>query len=683
MFDNELFHFAAQLALFLFIGHGGRKKKGGAWRYSTPKPERGIIPFLSVIVRTMPPLLTLKDVSLAFGDVPLLAQVDLQIEPGERICLLGRNGTGKSTLLRVLAGETAIDDGEIWRRPGLRMASLAQEVPAGEARSVFEVVAGGLEELGQLLGEYHRLALRLEQGEDAPATLAQFSRLQQQIEAADGWRFEQRVSAAISRLELPPDESMDALSGGLKRRVLLARALVQEPDLLLLDEPTNHLDIDGITWLEEFMLGFRGTLLFITHDRTFLQNLATRIIELDRGRLTSWPGDYARYLRNKEAREAVEAEQNAQFDRKLAREEAWIRQGIKARRTRNEGRVRALEALRAQRRARREQIGKAKLNLQSAEESGKLVAEVENASLSRGGRCLFRNFSTRILRGDRIGIIGPNGIGKTSLIKMLLGELPPDSGRVTLGRRLEVAYFDQQRAQLDPQKSVLENLAIGSEQIDIGGRSRHVISYLQDFLFTPRRIHSPVASLSGGERNRLLMARLFTRPANLLVMDEPTNDLDMETLELLEDRLIGFSGTLLLVSHDRRFLDNVVTSTLVFEEEGVLREYVGGYEDWLRQRRSPVTDKAPPAKTGKAAEQRPRETRADKPRKLSYKEQRELDSLPERIEALEAEQESLQAQVSDAGFYQQDKQQIVDTLQRLETLQAELERAYQRWEELE
>ncbi|HFQ13837.1 MAG TPA: ATP-binding cassette domain-containing protein [Gammaproteobacteria bacterium] len=631
----------------------------------------------------MPPLLTLKDVSLAFGDVPLLAQVDLQIEPGERICLLGRNGTGKSTLLRVLAGETAIDDGEIWRRPGLRMASLAQEVPAGEARSVFEVVAGGLEELGQLLGEYHRLALRLEQGEDAPATLAQFSRLQQQIESADGWRFEQRVSAAISRLELPPDESMDALSGGLKRRVLLARALVQEPDLLLLDEPTNHLDIDGITWLEEFMLGFRGTLLFITHDRTFLQNLATRIIELDRGRLTSWPGDYARYLRNKEAREAVEAEQNAQFDRKLAREEAWIRQGIKARRTRNEGRVRALEALRAQRRARREQIGKAKLNLQSAEESGKLVAEVENASLSRGGRCLFRNFSTRILRGDRIGIIGPNGIGKTSLIKMLLGELPPDSGRVTLGRRLEVAYFDQQRAQLDPEKSVLENLAIGSEQINIGGRSRHVISYLQDFLFTPRRIHSPVASLSGGERNRLLMARLFTRPANLLVMDEPTNDLDMETLELLEDRLIGFSGTLLLVSHDRRFLDNVVTSTLVFEEEGVLREYVGGYEDWLRQRRSPVADKAPPVKTGKAVEQRPRETRADKPRKLSYKEQRELDSLPGRIEALEAEQESLQARVSDAGFYQQDKQQIVDTLQRLETLQEELERAYQRWEELE
>lgn len=683
MFDNELFHFAAQLAFVLFIGHGGRKKKGGAWRYSTPKPERGIIPFLPVIVRTMPPLLTLKDVSLAFGDVPLLAQVDLQIEPGERICLLGRNGTGKSTLLRVLAGETAIDDGEIWRRPGLRMASLAQEVPAGEARSVFEVVAGGLEELGQLLGEYHRLALRLEQGEDAPATLAQFSRLQQQIESADGWRFEQRVSAAISRLELPPDESMDALSGGLKRRVLLARALVQEPDLLLLDEPTNHLDIDGITWLEEFMLGFRGTLLFITHDRAFLQNLATRIIELDRGRLTSWPGDYARYLRNKEAREAVEAEQNAQFDRKLAREEAWIRQGIKARRTRNEGRVRALEALRAQRRARREQIGKAKLNLQSAEESGKLVAEVENASLSRGGRCLFRNFSTRILRGDRIGIIGPNGIGKTSLIKMLLGELPPDSGRVTLGRRLEVAYFDQQRAQLDPEKSVLENLAIGSEQINIGGRSRHVISYLQDFLFTPRRIHSPVASLSGGERNRLLMARLFTRPANLLVMDEPTNDLDMETLELLEDRLIGFSGTLLLVSHDRRFLDNVVTSTLVFEEEGVLREYVGGYEDWLRQRRSPVADKAPPVKTGKAVEQRPRETRADKPRKLSYKEQRELDSLPGRIEALEAEQESLQARVSDAGFYQQDKQQIVDTLQRLETLQEDLERAYQRWEELE
>jgi len=628
----------------------------------------------------MPPLVSLKNVSLAFGSAPLLEQVNLNIERGERICLLGRNGTGKSTLLRVIDAETGVDDGEIWRHDSLRVASLEQDVPRGDERSVFDVVASGLDSLGTLLSDYHHLAHQLEQGEHSADLLEKFSQLQQQIEAAEGWRFEQRVSAAISRLELPVDKSMNELSGGLKRRVLLARALVQEPDLLLLDEPTNHLDIEGITWLEEFMLGFKGALLFITHDRTFLQQLATRIIELDRGQLTSWPGDYANYLRKKEERLAVETEQNALFDKKLAQEETWIRQGIKARRTRNEGRVRALKALREQRRARREQSGKAKINLESASVSGKLVAEVENTSLSLGGRCLLRDFSTRIMRGDRIGIIGPNGVGKTSLIKMLLGQLPPDTGAVTLGTKLEVAYFDQQRAQLDPQKSVIENLNLGTEQVTINGRSRHVISYLQDFLFTPQRVNSPVSSLSGGERNRLLLAQLFTRPANLLVMDEPTNDLDVETLELLEELLTEFKGTLLLVSHDRSFLDNVVTSTLVFEGEGVLREYVGGYQDWLQQRvQIPiarlVTDKETTAAEKTAA--------ANKSRKLSYKEQRELDSLPEKIESLEAEQESLQAQISDSGFYQQDKQQIVDILQRLEALQQELERAYLRWDELE
>ncbi|HEB54722.1 MAG TPA: ATP-binding cassette domain-containing protein [Gammaproteobacteria bacterium] len=630
----------------------------------------------------MPPLVSLKNVSLAFGSAPLLEQVNLNIERGERLCLLGRNGTGKSTLLRVLSGENGIDDGEIWRHASLRVASLEQEVPVGDGRSVFDVVASGLEILGDLLSDYHRLAHQLEQGESDAALLEKFSHLQQQIEVAEGWRFEQRVSAAISRLELPQDKNMDELSGGLKRRVLLARALVQEPDLLLLDEPTNHLDIEGITWLEEFMLGFKGALLFITHDRTFLQQLATRIIELDRGQLTSWPGDYANYLRKKEERLAVESEQNALFDKRLAQEEVWIRQGIKARRTRNEGRVRALKALREQRSARREQGGKAKINLESANVSGKLVVEVENTGLSLGGRCLLRDFSTRIMRGDRIGIIGPNGVGKTSLIKMLLGQLPPDSGTVTLGTKLEVAYFDQQRAQLDPQKTVIENLNLGTDQVTINGSSRHVISYLQDFLFTPQRVNSPVSSLSGGERNRLLLAQLFTRPANLLVMDEPTNDLDVETLELLEELLTEFKGTLLLVSHDRSFLDNVVTSTLVFEDNGMLREYVGGYQDWLQQKVKTTAVRSVPdteTKNQPAA----KTSVANKARKLSYKEQRELDRLPEKIELLETEQQSLQTKTGDSGFYQQDKQTIVDTLQQIEAIQKELEQLYQRWEELE
>jgi len=627
----------------------------------------------------MPPLISLKNVSLAFGSAPLLEHANLNIEQGERICLLGRNGTGKSTLLRVLADEIGVDDGELWRQSSLRVASLDQEVPHGDARSVFDVVASGLETLGSVLSEYHHLALKLEQGEDSPALLEKFSQLQHQIEVAEGWRFEQRVSAAISRLQLPVDKSMDELSGGLKRRVLLARALVQEPDLLLLDEPTNHLDIEGITWLEEFMLGYKGALLFITHDRTFLQRLATRIIELDRGQLTSWPGDYANYLQKKEERLAVELEQNALFDKKLAQEEVWIRQGIKARRTRNEGRVRALKALREQRGARREQSGKAKINLESASASGKLVAEVEDSSLSFGEHCLFRNFSTRIMRGDRIGIIGPNGVGKTSLIKMLLGELSPNTGKVTLGTKLEVAYFDQQRAQLDPQKSVIENLNLGTDQVTINDRSRHVISYLQDFLFTPQRINSPVSSLSGGERNRLLLAQLFTRPANLLVMDEPTNDLDVETLELLEELLTEFKGTLLLVSHDRSFLDNVVTSTLVFEGEARLREYVGGYQDWLQQRVQTAASKS----ASRTQTKSPNPVAESKARKLSYKDQRELDSLPEKIELLEAEQKNLQTQISETGFYQQDKQRIVDTLQRMENLQQELEQAYQRWEALD
>ncbi|HID48272.1 MAG TPA: ATP-binding cassette domain-containing protein, partial [Chromatiales bacterium] len=485
------------------------------------------------------------------------------------------------------------------------------------------------------------------------------------------------------RLSLPGDTPLADLSGGMQRRVLLARALVDEPELLLLDEPTNHLDIEGITWLEEFLLGYPGALLFITHDRAFLQRLATRIIELDRGRLTSWPGDYARYLQKREERWAAEAAQNARFDKKLAREEIWIRQGIKARRTRNEGRVRQLKALRAERARRRAQIGKARLELEAAGRSGKLVVEVEHASVGYAGKPVITDFSTRILRGDRIGILGPNGAGKTTLVRLLLGDRKPDSGSVRLGSKLQVAYFDQTRATLDPEKSVLDNLNQGSDRVTINGRERHVISYLQDFLFVPERIRSPVKSLSGGERNRLLLARLFMQPANLLVMDEPTNDLDVETLELLEELLNDYSGTLILVSHDRAFLDNVVTSTLVFEGDGRIGEFVGGYRDWKRYRQqhplpSRQRDKPRAEARAPAASVRPAVKR-----KRSYKEQRELDLLPEKIEQLEQRQQALQQQVSDPAFYQQDRDAIAGVMAELEKAGQELEAAYARWEALE
>ncbi len=631
----------------------------------------------------MSPLLTLKNVSLSYGHVPLLDKVDLALEPAERVCLVGRNGTGKSTLLRLIYGEAVPDDGEVWRRDPLRVACLEQDLPAGVAGSVFDVVADGLSELGELVRRYHHALAELQQTQtDRHVEL--LSELTQALDAADGWRFEQRVETAISKLDLPADQSIDTLSGGMQRRVLLARALVSEPDLLLLDEPTNHLDLDGILWLEEFLRDFNGALLFITHDRAFLQNLATRILELDRGQLTSWPGDYAHYLRKREARLAVEAEHNAQFDKKLAQEERWIRQGIKARRTRNEGRVRALKALRAERAERRDQPGKVRMELEQGEQSGKLVVEVEHAHLSLGGREILHDFSTRIVRGDRVGIIGPNGAGKSSLIRMLLGELPADSGSVRQGSKLQVAYFDQARAQLDPEKSVLDNLNQGSEILTIAGRQRHVISYLQDFLFPPQRVHSPVKSLSGGERNRLLLAQLFTRPANLLVLDEPTNDLDVETLELLEELLNDFSGTILLVSHDRAFLDNVVTSVLVFEGNGQVREYVGGYEDWQRYQQHRTKAAAVPVKTPKPLKTAATTaaTQTDK-RKLSYREQRELAQLPEKIEQLEVRQQQLQQQVSDSGFYKQDSTHIAATLAQLDEVSNELEQAYARWEALE
>ena len=624
-------------------------------------------------------LIRLDNVSLAYGHRALLDHVSLQLESAERVCLVGRNGEGKSSLLRIIAGERTADDGEVWRRPGIRIGMLEQEVMLACSDSVFDVVAAGLPEQGRLISEYHHAAAGLEQSQD-PAALVRLAELQQSLEAAGGWQLEQRVERVLSRLALDGEAPFDRLSGGWRRRVLLARALVNEPDVLLLDEPTNHLDIDAITWLEEYMVNYPGALLFITHDRAFVRRLATRIIELDRGVLTSWSCGYDEFLARKAQQLQAEARHAAQFDKKLTQEEAWIRQGIKARRTRNEGRVRALKKMREERRLRRERIGKADLRLDPGEQSGALVFEAEGVSVSYGGQCIIRDFSTTVLRGDRVGIIGPNGAGKTTLIRTLLGDIDIDHGRVRRGTRQQLAWFDQQREQLNLEKSVMDNVADGSQRIMVNGRNRHVAGYLRDFLFPPERLQSPVSSLSGGERNRLLLARLFAKPANLLVMDEPTNDLDVETLELLEDLLMDFAGTLLLVSHDRAFLDNVVTSTLVFEGDGVIGEYVGGYSDWLQQRPAvaiPREEKAKPRVTDRAPPP------GGKPKKLSYKDQRELDGLPARIEALEAEQQQLQAAINASGFYQQPAETVKAALERLETVNGELDDCYERWEVLE
>jgi len=633
------------------------------------------------------PLITLNKLSLAYGHVALLDEISLQIDPGERVCLVGRNGEGKSTLMRVINGDVTPDDGNVWRQPELRMALLQQEVPQDEAQTVFDIVAGGLQETGALIAEYHHVAQQLTQVND-DSLLQRLGQLQQALEVSDGWRLEQRVEAVITRLGLPMDTPLAQLSGGYKRRVLLARALVNDPDLLLLDEPTNHLDIEGIRWLEQFLLEFTGALLFITHDRSFLQHLATRIIELDRGRLSSWPGDYQNYLAQKKHQLDVEAEQNARFDKKLAQEERWIRQGIKARRTRNEGRVRALEGMRRERQQRRELQSNVKLELDSSGLSGKLVAEVKNISYRYADTMLVNNFSTRIMRGDRIGIIGPNGAGKSTLLKLMLGQLKPDSGTVTLGTNMQIAYFDQQRTQLDPDKSVIDNLNQGSDSVTINGKTKHVMGYLQDFLFPPQRARSPVSSLSGGERNRLLLAQLFCRPANLLVMDEPTNDLDVETLELLEELLLAFNGTLLLVSHDRTFLDNVVTSTLVFEGQGRVAEYVGGYEDWQRQAKqslaeNPVTENPSAAKTVATTTKGGGAKNSSAKTKLNYKETQELAALPQTIERLESEKSALEQRMAQPDFYRQSKEGIALSLQQLSKVSEELEHAYSRWEYLE
>ena len=620
-------------------------------------------------------LIKLESACLAYGHVPLLDKVDLQIDAGERVCLVGRNGAGKSTLMRVMEGVAELDDGGLWKKPDLRVGILSQEVPQLDNLSVYDVVADGLDEIGKVIAQYHHVLHEMETNY-SDSLNNKLARLQDEIEAKDGWNVEQRITAVITKLELPEDALMSSLSGGYKRRVMLARALVLEPELILLDEPTNHLDVEAIQWMEEFLLAFNGAVLFITHDRTFLRHLATRIVELDRGKITSWPGNYDTYIKNKEERAVIEEQQNALFDKKLAQEEVWIRQGIKARRTRNEGRVRALEQLRRDRSARLNKVGNVKLQVESGESSGKIVIEAKGISKSFAGKTIIKPLTTKVMRGDRIGILGPNGVGKSTLLKMLLGELEPDTGSVDLGTKLQVAYFDQQRAVLDPEKTVADNLNFGSDTITINGRSRHVMSYLQDFLFPPARVRSPVKSLSGGERNRLLLARLFIQPANLLVLDEPTNDLDVETLELLEELLCNYDGTLILVSHDRAFLDNVVTSTLAFEGDGVINEYVGGYEDWLRQSKN-LKPKAAEKST------QVKEVKKEKTKeKLTYKDQRELDGLPQKIEDLESEQESIQKQVSEPDFYKGEQAEVDKVLARLAELEKELEHAYERWEEL-
>jgi ATP-binding cassette subfamily F protein uup len=619
--------------------------------------------------------LSLRDVCLAFGAAPLLDRVSLQVEAGERICLLGRNGAGKSSLLRLLAGEIPPDSGIIDRRQGLRAATLPQDVPREMAGSVFEVVAGGLGAAGDGLCRYHELSRQLAESGDQ-GLLPDLLAAQKTLEDGGGWELQQRTEQIVDRLKLPADAPMASLSGGVKRRVLLARALVADPDLLLLDEPTNHLEIESIAWLEDFLRRSRTALVFVTHDRAFLRTLATRIVEIDRGRVFDFACDYDTFLVRKEELLHAEAQEWARFDKKLAQEEVWIRQGIKARRTRNEGRVRALKAMREERRQRRERSGTAKLQLLEAERSGKLVAELTDVSFAYGEKPIVRDLSTTILRGDRVGIIGPNGAGKTTLLKLLLGELAPQQGTVRLGSNLQVLYFDQLREQLDPDRTVQQNLSGDQDTIMIGGQPRHVIGYLQDFLFTPERARTPVRILSGGERSRLLLARLFAREANVLVLDEPTNDLDLETLDLLEELLADFGGTVFLVSHDRDFLNRIVSGTLVFAGEGRVEEYVGGYDDWLRQRPQP-TAAVPVAKT---VREKPAKER---PRKLTFKERQELAELPQRIEALETEQAQLHAQSADPAFYRAGGEQVAALRERLGALEADLEAAYARWAELD
>jgi ATP-binding cassette subfamily F protein uup len=622
------------------------------------------------------PLVTFENISISFRRHPLLEQATFQIDAGERVCLIGRNGAGKSTLLKMVNSEVTPDAGEIWRKPGLSVVRLSQDLPNDHEATVFEVVASGLADVGNLLAQFHRVSHAVA---DDETLLGVLEKLQNQIDACDGWSLNQQVDQVLDRLELSGESRIGTLSGGWQRRVALGRALVGDPDLLLLDEPTNHLDIELVQWLEDQILEFRGGVLFVTHDRALLRRLATRIVELDRGKLTSWAGNYPTFLTKKAQALEEEARHAALFDKKLAKEETWIRQGIKARRTRNEGRARALVAMREERAERREVEGKVRISLDTGRASGKLVAEAKNISYAWNAdeAPLVSDFSLRIMRGDRIGLVGPNGAGKTTLLRLLLAQLKPSSGEVRLGTKLEVAYYDQLRAGLELDKTVIENLAGGREYVEVQGESRHVIGYLQDFLFSPDRARTPMKALSGGEHNRLLLARLFAQPANLLVLDEPTNDLDIETLELLEELLIDYRGTILLVSHDRAFLDNVVTSTLVFEGNGKVQEYVGGYSDWLKSRA-----KAAEATTT-AVSPRQKPNRTQKTKKLGFNETRELEQAPAKIEQLELEQRELVAHLSEPDFYKSDPADQARIHTRIAELGGQLEVIYTRWDELE
>ena len=629
-------------------------------------------------------LLTLRDVNVGYGGEPVLEGVNLQIEPGERISLVGRNGSGKSTLLKLLTGRIDPEGGDVTRMVGLRATSLTQDIPQGLCGSVYDTVAGGLGDVGAALAQYHRLSQEAHLHPD-PIHLDEMHALQHVLEANSAWSMHQEIDTVVSKMSLPGDAPFEDLSAGMKRRVLLARALVSRPDLLLLDEPTNHLDLHAILWLEEFLLGFPGALLFVTHDRAFLQRLSTRILEIDRGQLSSWQCDYNTFVENKAGLLEAQAHESRVFDKKMQREEAWARQGVKGRRARNEGRRRALEQMRQQRLERKDIVGTVKLQAQDAGRSGRLVIEAKDASFAYDHRVVIDRFTTKIMRGDKIGIVGPNGSGKSTLLRLLLGELTPQQGSVRQGTRLEIAYFDQLHARLDEALTVQQNLAGDSDVITVNGHTRHVLGYLQDFLFSSRRARGPICDLSGGERNRLLLAKLMTRPSNLLVLDEPTNDLDTETLELLEDLLVEYPGTVLMVSHDRAFLNNVVTSVMVLEGSGTVEEFVGGYDDWLRQdqaRKARLKD-IQKAASPKIKAVPARSAPAPAARKLSFKEQRELDALPAAIEALELRQREVLDVMSGSGFYRKPAAEIIQLKGQLEQVQQELATALARWEELE
>lgn len=624
-------------------------------------------------------LITTRNISWGLGGAPLIENASFQIEPGQRICLLGRNGVGKSTLLKLIEGILDADSGDIWRKQGLTISALKQEVPVESNGTVFDVVANGLGGLGRTLAEHHRLALAAESSSDLEVAL-KIEKLQQRLDAHDGWPLSQQIDQALSRIGIAPSLQFNYLSAGMKRRALFCRAIAGNPDLLLLDEPTNHLDIETIEQIEQYILRHVKTVLFVSHDRAFAQRLANCVFELDRGRLSSYACGYDTYLKRRRADEQSEEKQQQRFDKKLSQEEAWIRQGIKARRTRNEGRVQALLKMRQAYRERRQTVGNVRLQIQEAERTGKMIIDAKAVNYAHDGKPYISDLSTVIMRGDKIGLIGPNGVGKSTLLKIFLKQIAPDSGSVRHGTKLQVAYFDQLRDQLEPNKSVVQNIGEGNDFIVFNNRKRHVISYLQDFLFTPDRCRTPVHILSGGEKNRLLLAKLFAKPANVLVLDEPTNDLDVETLELLEELLMEYSGTLLLVSHDRAFLNNVVTGTLAFEGNGLIRAYPGGYDDWIEQR--PTSD--PSLKNNHPNKPKPKPQLAPKrSRKLGYKEQRELEALPQRIEALEAEQQMLYETVSDPDFYKNETADITAIRSRLDAVTSEIALAYDRWEALD